>query len=155
MPHTLLWQIHDTIRHHRQTINRAPDKKGFEWNDQAQAAFELLKHILANAPVLSVHDFDKPFSIETDACDTGIGVVLVQHGHLVAYFSKALRVRNQKLTAYEKEILAVMMEVDKWRAYLQCGQFTIFTNRKSLCNLGDQKLETDLQRKAMSKLVGL
>jgi hypothetical protein len=45
--------------------------------------------------------------------------------------------------------------VDKWRAYLQRGQFTIVTDHKSLCNLGDQQLETDLQRKAMSKLVGL
>lgn len=48
-----------------------------------------------------------------------------------------------------------MMAVDKWRAYLQRGQFTIVTDHKSLCNLGDQQLETDLQHKAMSKLVGL
>lgn len=130
-------------------------KKGFEWSEQAQTAFDLLKRAMASAPVLTLPDFTKPFSIETDACDTGIGAVLVQDGHPVAYFSKALGVRNQKLSAYEKEFLAVMMAVDKWRAYLQRGQFTIVTDHKSLCNLGDQQLETDLQRKAMSKLVGL
>lgn len=86
-----------------------------------QAAFDLLKRAMASAPVLTLQDFTKPFSIETDACDTGISAVLVQEGHLVAYFSKALGVRNQKLSAYEKEFLAVMMAVDKWRAYLQHG----------------------------------
>lgn len=45
--------------------------------------------------------------------------VLVQDGHPVAYMSKALGIKNQKLSTYEKEFLAVMMAVDKWRQYLQ------------------------------------
>lgn len=130
-------------------------KKGFHWNEQAQLAFEQLKHAMVNTPVLALPNFDRPFSIETDACDTGIGAVLVQDNHPIAYFSKALGVRNQQLSTYEKEFLAVMMAVDKWRAYLQRGQFTIVTDHKSLCNLEGQQLETDLQRKAMSKLVGM
>lgn len=48
-----------------------------------------------------------------------------------------------------------MMVVDRWRAYLQRGPFVIKTYHKSLCSLGDQVLNTDLQRKAMTKLVGL
>jgi hypothetical protein len=130
-------------------------KKGFQWNDQAQAAFDELKRAMVNTPVLALPNFDRPFSIETDACDTGVGAVLTQDGHPVAYLSKALGVRNQQLSTYEKEFLAVMMAVEKWRAYLQRGPFIIMTDHKSLCNLGDQQLDTDLQRKAMSKLVGL
>jgi hypothetical protein len=130
-------------------------KKGFLWNAQAQVAFDQLKTAMVNTPVLALPDFDRPFTIETDACDTGIGAVLVQDGHPLAYFSKALGVRNQRLSSYEKEFLAVMMAVDKWRAYLQRGPFTIVTDHQSLCNLGDQQLDTELQRKAMAKLVGL
>jgi hypothetical protein len=48
-----------------------------------------------------------------------------------------------------------MMAVDKWRSYLQRGPFVIVTDHKSLCNLEEQQLATDLQRKAMSKLVGM
>ena len=130
-------------------------KKGFEWPESAQHAFDTLKQAMVTTPVLALPDFDKPFSIKTDACDTGIGAVLVQEGHPVAYYRKALGVKNQKLSTYEKEFLAVMMAVNKWRSYLQRGPFTILTDHKSLCSLGDQQLVTDVQRCAMSKLVGL
>jgi hypothetical protein len=70
-------------------------KKGFAWSDTAQHAFEQLKKAMVNTPVLALPDFDRPFAIETDACDTGIGAVLVQDNHPIAYFSKALGVRNQ------------------------------------------------------------
>lgn len=69
-------------------------KKGFQWNEQAQTAFEQLKLAMVNTPVLALPNFDRPFSIETDACDTGIGAVLVQDNHPIAYFSKALGVQN-------------------------------------------------------------
>lgn len=45
----------------------------------------------------------------------------MQQGHLVAYLSKALGVKNSKLSIYEKEFLAVMLAIDKWRQYLQRG----------------------------------
>lgn len=106
-------------------------------------------------PVLVLPNFQLPFTVETDACDTGVGAVLMQQGHPIAYMSKALGVLNKKLSIYEKEFLAVIMAVDKWRQYLQRGPFVIITDHKSLNNLNDQLLTTELQRKAMSKLVGL
>jgi hypothetical protein len=110
---------------------------------------------MVSTPVLAIPNFEQPFSVETDACDTGIGAVLTQGNHHVAYLSKSLGVNNCKLSVYKKEFLAVMMAVDRWRQYLQHGLFTILTDHKSLCSLGEQQLTTDLQRKAMSKLLGL
>ena len=54
-------------------------------------------------PVLAVPDFSKQFVLETDASDLGIGAVLMQDQHHVAYLSKALGPRNQALSVYEKE----------------------------------------------------
>ena len=119
-------------------------KKGFAWSVQAQTAFDILKEAMASTPVLALPDFTRPFSIEMDACDTGVGAVLVQDGHPIAYLSKALGVRNQRLSIYEKEFLAVIMAVDKWQAYLQRNPFVIVTDHKSLCHLGDQQLDTEL-----------
>jgi hypothetical protein len=73
-----------------------------------------------------------------------VGAVLMQQGHPIAYMSKALGQMNRKLSVYEKEFLAVIMAVDKWCQYLQLGPFTILTDHKSLCNLSDQQLTTDL-----------
>jgi hypothetical protein len=130
-------------------------KKGFEWNEQADYAFQTLKEAMINTPVLALPDFSIPFVMETDACDTGVGAVLMQKGHPIAYMSKALGIMNRKLSVYEKEFMAVMLAVDKWRQYLQRGPFLILTDHKSLCTLSDHHLTTDLQRKAMAKLVGL
>lgn len=113
-------------------------KKGFTWSAEAQTAFEALKAAMVSTPVLALPDFNLPFVIETDACDTGVGAVMMQAGHPIAYMSKALGVMNRKLSIYEKDFMAVMMAVEKWRQYLQRGPFLILTDHKSLCTLSDQ-----------------
>jgi hypothetical protein len=77
------------------------------------------------ALVLALPNFAKKFMIETDASGTGIGAVLMQDGHPIAYLSKALCPRNLGLSAYEKECLALLLAVDHWRPYLQHDEFTI------------------------------
>jgi hypothetical protein len=130
-------------------------KQNFLWTEEAQQAFDTLKQAMSHTHVLALPDFTQPFWIETDACAIGIGAVLMQAGHPVAYYSKALSVNNRKLSIYEKEFLAIMMAIDKWRTYLCRGHFVIKTNHQSLCHLDDQVLHTDLQKKAMTRLVGL
>jgi len=130
-------------------------RKDFLWTEEATIVFNKLKSAMTQTPVLALPDFTTSFTVETDACDSGVGAVLMQKGHPIAYMSKALGLLNSKLSIYEKEFLAVIMAIDKWRQYLQRGPFTILTDHKSLCNLADQQLSTELQKKAMSKLVGL
>lgn len=103
----------------------------FIWTPQAQDAFLALKSAMCNTPVLTLPDFGKPFVIETDACATSIGAVLSQEGHPVAFYSKALGTVNQSLSIYEKEILAIMMAVERWRSCLLRGPFVIKTDHKS------------------------
>ena len=130
-------------------------KQSFVWIEAAQQAFQLLKQAMVNTPVLALPDFNKTFTVEIDACNTGVGAVLSQEDHPVAFYSKALGVNNQKKSIYEKEFLAIMMAIDRWRSYLSRAPFVIKTDHQSLCHLGDQNLTSDLQRKAMTKLVGL
>jgi len=69
-------------------------------------------------PVLALPNFQEPFIIETDACDGGIGAVLMQREQPVAFLSKALGDKHKHLSIYEKEFLALLMAVQKWRQYL-------------------------------------
>ena len=97
----------------------------------------------------------KVFVIETDACDKGIGEILSQDGHPLAYVSKALGPKTLTLSVYEKEYLAILLAVEHWRSYLQFKEFVIKTDHKSLTNLNEKRLHTNWQHKALTKLMGL
>ncbi|XP_052181859.1 uncharacterized mitochondrial protein AtMg00860-like [Diospyros lotus] len=55
-------------------------KDGFQWDDKADRAFEQLKKVINEVPTLGLLDFNKPFILETDASNLGVGAVLVQDG---------------------------------------------------------------------------
>jgi hypothetical protein len=63
---------------------------------EAQQASDSLKQAMAIVPVLAPPDFEQPFIMETDACDLGIGAVLMQGDQFVAFLSKALGSHHQK-----------------------------------------------------------
>jgi hypothetical protein len=96
-------------------------KKGvpYVWSSATEASFQALKTALSSAPALALPDFSKPFMIETDACGRGVGAVLLQNDHPLAFISKALGPRHLGLSTYEKECLAILMAIDKCRSYLQ------------------------------------
>uniref|UniRef100_A0A2N9I1P8 Reverse transcriptase/retrotransposon-derived protein RNase H-like domain-containing protein n=1 Tax=Fagus sylvatica TaxID=28930 RepID=A0A2N9I1P8_FAGSY len=61
----------------------------FEWSDKAEKAFEELKAAVSQPPVLALPDFTQSFVVECDASEFGIGVVLMQGGRPLAFFSQA------------------------------------------------------------------
>ena len=79
----------------------------------------------------------------------------MQNDHPLAYMSKALCKKNHELSTYEKQCLAILLAVDKWRPYLQQQEFIVRTDQKSLLHLTDQRLMTGMQHKAFVKLMGL
>lgn len=84
----------------------------FIWTRDHDVAFDTLKSSLVLAPVLALPNFDRPFAVETDASGTGIGAALSQDDHPLAFVSRALGVKNQGLSTYEKEYLVVILAVD-------------------------------------------
>jgi hypothetical protein len=127
----------------------------FHWTPLLQTSFDTLKQALVTAPVLALPDFTKGFTVKTDASSQGIGAVLSQSGHPIAYISKALCSKAQALSTYEKECMALILAVTKWKPYLQHKEFVIATDNKNLIHLGEQKLLEGMQHKAFIKLLGL
>lgn len=69
------------------------------WTSREETTFEVLKQALVQAPMLALPNFKKEFVLETDASATGVGAVLVQSDHPIAFFNKALGPKNQTLAA--------------------------------------------------------
>jgi len=146
------------VKHYGQITKPLTDilrPKHFLWTPSAQAAFDNLKIAMTTTPVLALPDFQETFTVETDACQDGIGAVLMQKGQPIAFLSKALGEKHKTLSIYEKEFLALIMAVERWRHYLQRNEFIIQTDHKSLAYLNEQNLHSDMQRKAMARLMGL
>jgi hypothetical protein len=120
-------------------------KEAFKWNAAATQAFDKLKVAITTAPVLALPQFSIPFTIETDASGMGVGAVLSQLGHPIAFFSKKMVPRMQKQSAHTRELFAITEAIAKFRHYLLGHKFIIRTDQKSLRSLMDQALQTPKQ----------
>ena len=129
-------------------------KDQFRWSEQAETAFQKLKKAMTSPPVLALPDYSQDFVVETDACSTGIGAVLMQGGHPLAYISKALASKHQGLSVYEKELLAIVYDVTKWHHYLYRRHFIIKTDHHSLKYLLQQRVTFPGQHGWLTKLMG-
>ena len=84
-------------------------KKGeFAWSNVTAKAFVKIKARMISAPVMRLSDFSKIFEVACDASGIGIGGVLAQKVHPVAYFSEKLNDAKQKYSTYDKKYYAVI-----------------------------------------------
>lgn len=86
-------------------------KHAFFWTPTATTAFVKLKDAMMSPRVLRLPDFTLNFVIECDASSIGLGVVLMQEGHPIAFLSKALKGQALHLSTYEKELLSLVTAV--------------------------------------------
>ena len=100
-------------------------KDFFQWSPKAEEAFQKMKQAITSEPVLALPNFDLPFEIETDASGIGIGAVLSQGKHSIAYFSKKMSSTMQRQSAYTRELFAITEAIAKFRHYLLGKRFII------------------------------
>ncbi|KAL5731844.1 hypothetical protein ACHQM5_004534 [Ranunculus cassubicifolius] len=137
-----------------QPLTRLLKKDQFCWTPATTQAFQLLQTALIHIPTLGLPDFTKPFEVETDACQSGVGAVLLQDRRPLAFLSKVLPPSKVGLSTYEKELWAIIYAVQKWRYYLYGRHFIINTDHQSLKFLLEQRITTILQQKWLAKLLG-
>ncbi|GJW05332.1 reverse transcriptase domain-containing protein [Tanacetum coccineum] len=111
----------------------------FEFNDECQKAFELLKEKLTCAPVIVSPNWNLPFELMCDASDFAVGAVLGQKDgknfHPIYFASKTLNPAQQKYTITKKELMVVVFAFDKFRSYLILSKIIIHTDHSALRHL--------------------
>lgn len=123
-------------------------KKGLpnkvSWGESQERAFVLLKKALCSFPILKLPEIDKPFLLQTDACEYGIGAVLLQVEvdvrRPVAYASRKLNKAERAYATIEKECLACVWGIIKFRRYLYGREFTLETDHQPLRHLAKGKV---------------
>ena len=103
----------------------------FIWDERCQKSFEELKLHLTTEPIVRALNWKLPFEVMCDASDFAIGAILGQREYgkpyVVYYASKTLNEAQRNYTTIEKELLAVVYSVDKFRAYLVGSFIVTFT----------------------------
>ena len=108
----------------------------FVWGKECQESFEVLKSHLTTAPIVRAPNWQLPFEVMCDASDLTIGAVLGQREdgkpHVVYYTRKTLNEAQRNYATTDKELLAVVYALEKFRAYLVGSDIVIFTDHSAL-----------------------
>ncbi|WMV37155.1 hypothetical protein MTR67_030540 [Solanum verrucosum] len=82
-------------------------KSKFEWSDSCEKSFQLLKHKLTSAPILTLPEGTEGFVVYCDASRVGLGCVLMQHGKVIAYDSRQIKVHEKNYPTHDLELAAI------------------------------------------------
>ena len=114
------------------------DDFAWEWGDAQMKAFETLKALLVNAPVLAYPDYEKPFKLYCDASAIGVGATLCQEVnsmiHPIAYASRKLDETQKKWHITDREMYAIAWGLKHFRSLIMGYEVQVFTDHKPLKN---------------------
>jgi hypothetical protein len=124
----------------------------FKWDWKCQYSFNQLKLRLKSPPVLVMPDLQKGFDIYYDACGQGLGCVLMQEGHMIAYASRQLRKHELNYPTHDLELAAVVHALKIWRHYIMGTKCQVYTDHKSLKYIFTQK-DLNLRQRRWLELI--
>ncbi|XP_055604322.1 uncharacterized protein LOC129752573 [Uranotaenia lowii] len=131
-------------------------KHKFRWTVEAEEAFLRLKSALVSTPILAPPDYTKQFAIACDASDVAIGAVLTQETdgqeHPICYFSQKLSTAERKYSVTQRECLAVIRAIEKFRGYVEGVHFIVYCDHSALSYLKTMKNPTALMCRWLLRL---
>jgi hypothetical protein len=116
------------------------DDSAWDWGTRQTKAMSDIKELLTNAPVLQYFDVNKETTLQTDASKSGLGAVLLQDGHPIAYASKALSETEQNYPQIDKELLAIVFGCEKFHGYVYGRPINIQTDHNPLVSIVKKEL---------------
>ena len=121
-------------------LTEKPKRKDFTWRAEHETAFQALKNAIIEDITLAYPDFSKPFVVQTDAAQFGIGACLMQRqddGSLrpISFASRTLSKREIQYSTIEKETAAILFACETFYPYLYGKHFTLQCDHKPITYL--------------------
>ena len=114
----------------------------WNWSEVQESAMQELKHMITQTPVLAFYDPTKDLTIENDACEYGLGSVLLQQGKPIAYASHSLSDAETRYAQIEREMLALVFGLEKFHHYAYGRHVDIITDHKLLVSIVTKPLSS-------------
>jgi len=131
--------------------------KTIEWTKEYDSILQRVKEILASDLILSFPDFTLEFSIAADASQNGIGAVLFQEKNdtkkYISFVARSLSSSERNYGATQRELLAIIFALDKFRDYVYGRRFRLYTDHRSLVYLFTQKQQNYMINKWIETLL--
>ncbi|KAI3681046.1 hypothetical protein L6452_35828 [Arctium lappa] len=124
----------------------------FLWTETQEKAFRTFQKKLCKAPILSLPEGSDDFVVYSDASKLGLGCVLMQRGKVITYASRQLKDHEKNYPTHDLELAAVVFALKLWRHYLNGTKCALFTDRKSLKYIFDQK-DLNMQQRRWLELL--
>ena len=116
----------------------------FKWFDKCDTSFTNLKKLVSTAPILCGPKWEFPFHISTNVLDVVIGVVLGQEEdrkpYAIYYVSKNFSAAKLNYIVTEKEFLAVIYAINKFRHYITSYQFFLYIDHFAIRYLANKSI---------------
>ncbi|KAM8771398.1 retrovirus-related Pol polyprotein from transposon 297 [Acanthopagrus schlegelii] len=112
-------------------------KMKYVWSAECQSAFENVKALICNAPVLAAPQWDRAFKLEVDASAVGAGAVLLQADDLgvdkpLCFFSRKFNRHQLNYSVIEKETLALILALQHFNVYVSSSPVVVFKDHNPL-----------------------
>lgn len=122
----------------------------FQWTDRSEFCFQTLKRQFSDEICLALPDISKKFVVYTDASNVAISGVITQEGRPIEFCSKILTQSQKRYSTIQRECLAIVFTLKKFRHFLLGTSFTIMSDHKPLIWLREQRLDGMLGRWAIA-----
>lgn len=126
-------------------LTKKSERNQVKWEEPQEKAFQQLREALTSQPILKMADLSKPFIIQADASEIGLGAVLLQEENdtknPIAYASRKLKPSEMAYSVIEKECLALVWAIQKFSRYVYGTTFAVETDHSPLQYLNEAKLK--------------
>ena len=118
----------------------------WQWKYEHDAAFEKVKELVTQAPLLKYYNPEEELTVQCDASDKGLGAALMQNGQPIAFASRALTEPETRYAQIEKEMLAVVFALQKFDQYVYGRPATVQSDHKPLAAISNKPLRSAPKR---------